>query len=84
MQQVKSSERINYRYSAENIIRMLGIKVETDEQTEGSILFKFGEYKKMFTTNNETLTGLPKIIKDIQELFKTDKRIHYTKFFNTD
>lgn len=83
-QKAKSSEGESYRFSAENIIRMLDIDVEEKGQAEGSVLFKFGRYKRLLTVDNNTIEALPAVIKEIQEILKEGQRFHLTKFFNAD
>lgn len=83
-QKAQSSEGADYRFSAENIIRMLSLQVDEQEQAEESIWFKLGGYKRWLTIDNHTLEALPQMVKEIQEILKQRKLFDFTKFFNAD
>lgn len=85
-QQRKSSEDVNYKFSAENIVRMLNLQVEEREQAEGNLVFKLGGYKRFYTIDNHTLESLPYVIKEIEAMLRDDgsSAFKLTKYFNRD
>lgn len=83
-QKEKSNVADMHRYSAENIVRILGIKVDEREQAEGNIMFKIGGYKRMFTFDNHTIDTLPELVKEIEEILRIGSSFKFMKFFNRD
>lgn len=83
-QEQKSDVGKKFKFSAENIVRMLNIEIDEREQAEGNLMFKIGGYKRLFTVDNHTLEALPEMIKEIQEILREEKDFQFTKFFNRD
>lgn len=83
-QEQKYDEAQKFKFSAENIVRMLNIEIEEREQAEGNLMFKLGGYKRLLTVDNHTLEALPEMVKEIQEILRQGKDFQFTKFFNRD